>query len=96
MSNYGKVSQVIGPVVDVSFTDEGAKLPEILSALEMAIKASVLNIKGFDRFTKTVIACDVSGSMMTPVSGRSKIQAYDDAGNRLNKLKIFVKIKKAF
>ena len=35
MANYGKVSQVIGPVVDVSFTDEGAQLPEILNALEI-------------------------------------------------------------
>ena len=33
MANIGKVSQVIGPVVDVSFTSEGAKLPEILNAL---------------------------------------------------------------
>jgi len=35
MANYGKVSQVIGPVVDVSFIDEGAQLPEILNALEI-------------------------------------------------------------
>ena len=33
MANLGKVSQVIGPVVDVSFSDDGAKLPEILNAL---------------------------------------------------------------
>ena len=31
----GKISQVIGPVVDVSFADEGAKLPQILNALEV-------------------------------------------------------------
>ena len=35
MSNIGKVTQVIGPVVDVSFTGEGAKLPKILDALEI-------------------------------------------------------------
>ncbi len=35
MSNIGRVKQVIGPVVDVSFADEGAILPEILSALEI-------------------------------------------------------------
>ena len=35
MANFGKVSQVIGPVVDVSFADEGAVLPEILNALEI-------------------------------------------------------------
>ena len=35
MANIGQIKQVIGPVVDVSFSGEGAKLPEILSALEI-------------------------------------------------------------
>ena len=35
MANYGRVKQVIGPVVDVSFSGEGAKLPDILNALEI-------------------------------------------------------------
>jgi F-type H+-transporting ATPase subunit beta len=33
MANIGRVKQIIGPVVDVSFSDEGAILPEILNAL---------------------------------------------------------------
>ncbi len=33
MANTGKVIQVIGPVVDVSFTAEGSHLPDILNAL---------------------------------------------------------------
>lgn len=33
--NIGKVTQVIGPVVDVSFSGENAKLPNILDALEI-------------------------------------------------------------
>ena len=33
--NIGKVTQVIGPVVDVSFEDEGSFLPAILDALEV-------------------------------------------------------------
>ncbi|TAF64979.1 MAG: F0F1 ATP synthase subunit beta [Cytophagales bacterium] len=33
MANIGKVTQVIGPVVDVSFTNEGATLPKIYNAL---------------------------------------------------------------
>ena len=33
MANIGRIKQVIGPVVDVSFSAEGAKLPEILNAL---------------------------------------------------------------
>ena len=35
MANIGKITQVIGPVVDVSFTAEGATLPNILDALEI-------------------------------------------------------------
>jgi len=35
MANIGKVKQVIGPVVDVSFAIEGSTLPAILNALEI-------------------------------------------------------------
>ncbi|MGB1248190.1 MAG: F0F1 ATP synthase subunit beta, partial [Chitinophagales bacterium] len=35
MSNIGKIKQIIGPVVDVSFEGEGIKLPKILNALEI-------------------------------------------------------------
>ncbi len=35
MKNIGHIKQIIGAVVDVSFSGEGAKLPEILSALEV-------------------------------------------------------------
>jgi len=35
MANIGKITQVIGPVVDVSFDAEGAKLPNILDSLEV-------------------------------------------------------------
>ncbi|MFZ1379852.1 MAG: F0F1 ATP synthase subunit beta, partial [Saprospiraceae bacterium] len=33
MANIGRISQIIGPVVDVSFAGEGSVLPEILNAL---------------------------------------------------------------
>lgn len=33
MTNIGKVTQIIGPVVDVSFDDKNSKLPNILDAL---------------------------------------------------------------
>ena len=36
MANTGQVKQVIGPVVDVSFSKEGSTLPEIYNALEIA------------------------------------------------------------
>jgi F-type H+/Na+-transporting ATPase subunit beta len=35
MANKGRITQVIGPVVDVAFDGEGATLPEILNALEV-------------------------------------------------------------
>jgi len=35
MANIGKVSQVIGPVVDVSFEGEGSLIPQILDALSV-------------------------------------------------------------
>lgn len=35
MPNIGKIAQVIGPVVDVSFSAEDAKLPKIYDALEI-------------------------------------------------------------
>ncbi|WP_236975947.1 F0F1 ATP synthase subunit beta [Membranihabitans maritimus] len=41
MANIGKVKQVIGPVVDVSFQAEGSQLPDILNAL-------VIKRKGFE------------------------------------------------
>ncbi len=34
--NIGKIAQVIGPVVDISFDQEGSKLPEIHDALEIS------------------------------------------------------------
>ncbi|MDH3245387.1 MAG: F0F1 ATP synthase subunit beta [Saprospiraceae bacterium] len=35
MANIGRVKQVIGPVVDISFAEEGSSLPTILNALEI-------------------------------------------------------------
>jgi 60 kDa SS-A/Ro ribonucleoprotein len=50
---------------------------QVLNALEAAILHGAANIKGYDRNTHVVIATDVSGSMQTPVSERSKVQRYD-------------------
>ena len=35
MANIGKISQIIGPVVDISFEGEGSQIPEILDALSV-------------------------------------------------------------
>ncbi|KOY87394.1 ribonucleoprotein [bacterium 336/3] len=49
----------------------------ILNALENAVQVSASNIKGFDKDTKVLLACDVSGSMQSPISKNSKVQNYD-------------------
>ncbi|QXV66326.1 TROVE domain-containing protein [Mucilaginibacter sp. 21P] len=49
----------------------------LFDALEQAVEASAVNIKGFGYQTRVLMACDVSGSMQTPVSAKSKILLYD-------------------
>jgi 60 kDa SS-A/Ro ribonucleoprotein len=50
---------------------------DLLDALEKAVQASAANIKGFDENIRVLLACDVSGSMQTPVSAKSKVLLYD-------------------
>jgi hypothetical protein len=49
----------------------------VLGALEQATEHTAANIRGFDRNTSVVIACDVSGSMQKTISAKSKIMNYD-------------------
>jgi len=49
----------------------------IMDALEQAVTVSAENIPGFGERTSVLIACDVSGSMQSPVSPKSKILSYD-------------------
>lgn len=49
----------------------------LMNALESAVQVSARNIAGFDATSRIVIACDVSGSMQSPLSRRSKILHYD-------------------
>ena len=53
------------------------KSSAVMECLESAIQCSTVNIKGFDTNTDVLIACDMSGSMQTPVSQRSKIQNFE-------------------
>lgn len=63
--------------VSALFTGNKGLTGEILDALEKAVAASAAGIQGFDMETKVLLACDVSGSMQTPVSPKSKILLYD-------------------
>lgn len=58
-------------------SETNLRAPQVMEALESAIRASVSNMKGFDKDTRVMIASDVSGSMQTPVSAKSKVQMYD-------------------
>lgn len=49
----------------------------MLDALEDAVLQTAVNISGYDENTKVVIAADVSGSMQTAMSARSKAQRFD-------------------
>lgn len=51
--------------------------PLILTALEQAALASAANVKGFSPDARVMIACDMSGSMHTSLSQRSKVQLYE-------------------
>jgi len=68
MANKGKITQVIGPVVDVSFDAENAKLPSILDALKVTkldgteVVLEVQQHLGED--TVRTIAMDATDGMM--------------------------------
>jgi hypothetical protein len=49
----------------------------VMRAIEEAVKASAVNIKGYDADQHIVLACDVSGSMQKSVSAKSKIMLFD-------------------
>jgi 60 kDa SS-A/Ro ribonucleoprotein len=53
------------------------RVSKVLSALEVAVQHSAVNIRGFDAKTKVVIAADVSGSMQTVISPKSTVQNFD-------------------
>lgn len=60
-------------------SDFGAKpaKEKLCDALEKAVSISAANIKGFNEHTRVLIACDVSGSMQTPISKNATIRLYD-------------------
>ena len=49
----------------------------LMNALELAVKCSASNIKGFNENTRVLLASDVSGSMGSPISARSTVRNYD-------------------
>jgi F-type H+-transporting ATPase subunit beta len=68
MANKGTITQVIGPVVDVSFTGEGSKLPNILDAVyatkEDGTKVVLEVQQHLGEDTVRTIAMDATDGMM--------------------------------
>ena len=56
---------------------KNGNVSKVLDALEDAVLQTAANIAGYDENTKVVIAADVSGSMQTAVSAKSKVQRFD-------------------
>lgn len=92
MANIGRITQVIGPVVDVSFEAEGAKLPNILDALVITrpngqkVVLEVQQHLGEDRVR--AIAMDstegmVRGMEVTDTNAPIKMPVGDDIRGRL-------------
>lgn len=59
------------------FGQENDRYKQVTDALEKAVLQSAASIGGFRKETRVLLACDVSGSMQTPVSARSAIMLYD-------------------
>ncbi|MGM9862091.1 MAG: TROVE domain-containing protein, partial [Muribaculaceae bacterium] len=56
---------------------DNGSVPLVMDALEQAVDATAQNISGFNKSTRVLLACDVSGSMYAPISVRSSIKNYD-------------------
>ncbi|MEO7312456.1 MAG: TROVE domain-containing protein [Chitinophagaceae bacterium] len=56
---------------------KNGRISKVLDALEAAVLQSAANIAGYDEDTKVVIAADVSGSMQTAISAKSKVMNFD-------------------
>jgi F-type H+-transporting ATPase subunit beta len=98
----GKISQVIGPVVDVSF-EKGAKLPNILDALEVT-KADgtvvVLEVQkhvgdntvraiamdSSDGFTRGMVATATGSPIKMPIGDTIKGRLFNVTGNAIDGL----------
>jgi 60 kDa SS-A/Ro ribonucleoprotein len=71
-----KLANVVGAKTETPTVHSGYT-PSVLAALEDAIKASVVNMRGFGYTTNVTVACDVSSSMQQPISAKSSILLYD-------------------
>jgi len=76
-SATGRVQGLVKKLATLVQRDNKGYTGDLLDALEKAVQASAANIKGFEHETRVLVACDVSGSMQTPVSAKSKILLYD-------------------
>lgn len=69
----GKILSKLKPL----FNREPDRYEQLMNALETAVVQSAASIAGFGKQTRVLLACDVSGSMQTPVSAKSSVMLYD-------------------
>ena len=92
MANTGRITQVIGPVVDVAFDGAGSKVPDILDSLEVVktdgtkIVLEVQQHLGEDRVR--TVAMDgteglVRGSVVTDTGSPIQMPIGEDIKGRL-------------
>ena len=77
VSNSAGLVQTVTNKLNTLFSGNKGFTGELLDALESAVAASAVNIRGFDHHTKVLLMCDVSGSMQVQVSEKSKVLLYD-------------------
>lgn len=110
MSNIGKVTQVIGPVVDVSFEDTG-KLPNILDALEIERpdgtklvlecqqhlgedRVRTIAMEGTEGLYRGMKAVDMGQPISVPTGDAIKGRLYNVTGDAIDGLKQTVSSKR--
>ena len=100
MANTGQIKQIIGPVVDISFSAEGSKLPEILNALVIERESGDLTFEvqrhlgedsvraiamdSTDGLTRGMIVTDTGKPISMPVGDQIKGRLFNVVGEAID------------
>ena len=102
MANIGQIKQIIGPVVDVSFSQEGSTLPDILNALVIKREGGdlvfevqqhlgensvrAIAMDSTDGLTRGTEVLDTGGPIEMPVGDRIKGRLFNVIGDTIDGL----------
>ena len=112
MSNFGKVSQVIGPVVDVTFEGEDVLLPEIHYALEIERPGHNLILEVQQHIGEDTLRCiamdstdgirrgelvkNLGGPITMPIGEKIKGRLFNVIGEAIDGIGVVEKTKDAY